>query len=288
MGTAWHAQKSNPWEEAPVPTSSSSSQPSSSSHFRPLYTQGIETIKVNIMLRIYANKWHVYAGLAILNPHARIQIDQYAASATALFKIMLEGRREVLRKRVHWARDKVFPPSHDGKRILLSESMLDQFSLSSRSASAPGFATSTSTKQTEPPANSHLSILAMVDSWAHLDIQPFAHLALAATPIFRIWIGVAEALFRNADRLERAIDAAVLIPPPSSQDNMTPGPTHRSDDLEFVIAARGWSKCVSFGSFKLYEERFGETRRFFEGRFAEADKVGGAMIKMILQEGGKQ
>jgi len=30
---------------------------------------GIETAKVNFTLRIYANAWHVYAGLAILNPN---------------------------------------------------------------------------------------------------------------------------------------------------------------------------------------------------------------------------
>ncbi len=47
---------------------------------------GIETAKVYITLRIYSNAWHVYAGLAILNPDARTQIDRYE-----LFKMMLEG-----------------------------------------------------------------------------------------------------------------------------------------------------------------------------------------------------
>lgn len=31
---------------------------------------GLENVKVNISLRIYSNKWHVYAGLAITNPSA--------------------------------------------------------------------------------------------------------------------------------------------------------------------------------------------------------------------------
>ncbi len=47
---------------------------------------GIETAIVNITLRIYSNAWHVYAGLAILTPDARTQIDRYE-----LFKMMLEG-----------------------------------------------------------------------------------------------------------------------------------------------------------------------------------------------------
>jgi prephenate dehydrogenase (NADP+) len=52
MGTAWAHSLSYPWEHG-------------------YYVRGIETVKVNIMLRIYSNQWHVYAGLAILNPAAR-------------------------------------------------------------------------------------------------------------------------------------------------------------------------------------------------------------------------
>ncbi|KAG1804600.1 6-phosphogluconate dehydrogenase, partial [Suillus variegatus] len=89
MGTAWASQRAYPWEQGQ-------------------YVGGIETVKVNIMLRIYANKWHVYAGLAILNPFARIQIDQYASSATALFKLMLAGDEQGLRTRIYDAREQVF------------------------------------------------------------------------------------------------------------------------------------------------------------------------------------
>jgi prephenate dehydrogenase (NADP+) len=59
--------------------------------------------------------------------------------------------------------------------------------------------------------------------------------------------GVAEYLFRSTERLEVAIDCAIG------------DKTHRSDDTEFVVAARGWSQCVSFGSFDLYRNRFEET-----------------------------
>ena len=57
MGTAWCSAESYPWEQG-------------------LYVGGLETVKVNLTLRIYSNQWHVYAGLAILNPSARIQINQ--------------------------------------------------------------------------------------------------------------------------------------------------------------------------------------------------------------------
>jgi hypothetical protein len=58
---------------------------------------------------------------------------------------------------------------------------------------------------------------------------------------------VAEYLFRSPDLLTSAITAAL-------SDRV-----HRPDDIEFVIAARGWSECVTFGNFELYNRRFEET-----------------------------
>jgi prephenate dehydrogenase (NADP+) len=246
MGTAWSNALIYPWEHG-------------------YYVGGIETVKVNIMLRIYSNKWHVYAGLAILNPHARTQIDQYARSASDIFKLMLNGDGKVLRERMYWAREKVFGDGNENPPpILLSEEILDQFSLGK-----PPLANASQTLTSN--ANSHLSLLAMVDCWAHLHIQPFYHLSLAATPVFRLWIGVAEYLFRSQARLDAAIDAALH------------DVSHRSDDLEFVVAARGWSQCVRFGNFELYKKRFIETATFFDSRFAEANRVGDAMIRAIME-----
>ncbi|KAG5640976.1 hypothetical protein DXG03_006469 [Asterophora parasitica] len=264
MGTAWTNSLSYPWEQG-------------------LYVGGIETAKVNLTLRIYSNKWHVYAGLAILNPKARIQINQYAKSATELFKLMLAGgngsEEEVvkLRKRVEWGRETVFGNRSVGKKpILLSQEILDRFSLgllpaASPDPSSPIFSTTSNLPPSKYRPNSHLSLLAMVDCWAHLGIKPFEHLALAATPIFRLFLGVAEHLFLSPSLLGSAIQSALY------------DTWHRSDDLEFVVAARGWSQCVSFGSFELYRRRFDETRSFFEGRFEEAGKLGSEMIQAIME-----
>ncbi|KAG8989005.1 prephenate dehydrogenase (NADP(+)) [Tulasnella sp. JGI-2019a] len=256
MGTAWHSSACYPWEEG-------------------LYVRGIETIKVNIMLRIYSNQWHVYAGLAILNPSARTLIHQFAQSATDLFKLMIQGDEDDLKKRVYAAREKVFDFSegHRNAPILLSESMLDRFSLS-KSKEQPSSSPNPQQPSSTPTANSHLSLLAMVDCWACLSIRPFTHLDLLATPIFRLLIGVAEYLFRNTSRLDAAIHSA-------AHDT-----THRSDDVEYVLAARGWSQCVSFGSFELYEKRFKDTAGFFEHRFADANRLGAQMIRAILEGEG--
>jgi len=251
MGTAWASEGTYPWEHG-------------------YYIKGIETVKVNIMLRIYSNKYHVYAGLAILNPSARHQIDQYAKSAADIYKLMLTVDDDGLRKRIYEARDKVFGGKDSKNRapIFLSEDLLDRFSLGKPAgdASPP----STPPGKHRPPPNSHLALLAMVDCWARLGIQPFVHLDLAATPLFRMWIGVAEYLFRSQERLDASIHAALY------------DLNHRSDDLEFVIAAKGWSQCISFGSFDLYKARFEQTAEFFKPRFEDANKLGAAMIQAII------
>ncbi|KAF8550978.1 Prephenate dehydrogenase, partial [Imleria badia] len=256
MGTAWAAQRSYPWEHGQ-------------------YVGGIETVKVNIMLRIYANKWHVYAGLAILNPSAKIQINTYASSATDLFKLMLDGDYPGLRERIYAAREKVFgiKETEEGGStpIFLTEDVLDKFTI----GGSPKRNASSHKGTSAPKTNSHLALLAMVDCWARLSILPFDHLALAATPVFRMWIGVAEYLFRSVSRLDAAIHAALY------------DVTHRSDDLEFVVAARGWSQCVAFGDFELYKDRFTQTAEFFESRFEEANKIGGAMIKAIVESNAR-
>ncbi|KAJ7612178.1 prephenate dehydrogenase [Roridomyces roridus] len=260
MGTAWAARKVYPWEQG-------------------AYVGGIETAKVNLTLRIYSNAWHVYAGLAILNPSARLQIDQFASSVSELFTLMLGGDLDAFRERVMWAKEVVFGSEGDEETrkrppILLSGDVLDRFSLGrTQPSSQPSSPVDTvmAVPYSKYKTNSHLSLLAMVDCWAHLKIQPFLHLALAATPLFRLFLGVVEHLFLSPKMLESAIRSAM---------NDT---WHRSDDLEFVIAARGWSQCVSFGSFELYRKRFSETRVFFEGRFEQAGKLGSEMIKAVME-----
>jgi len=382
MGTAWRCSNAYPWETG-------------------LYPRGIETVKINLMLRIYSAKWHVYAGLALLNPSARTQVTQYAESATALFKLMIAEDEEELVRRMFHARRVVFgweddeegegvrPPLSRGdtglassglpggatptpistitptskaetlgpsssstsastapartkpnnsQPILMSDRLLDQFHLTLRQRAREAFAkaeeddgrngggadaeeeegppksngnlvrraatavatmrlSSTSSskngngletaadddsppssgRETADPPNSHLSLLAIVDSWVHLAIDPYAHLSLAATPLFRLWIGVSEYLFRSPHRLRAACAAA------------TRQSAFRADDTEFVVAARGWAQAVQFGGFELYRWRFEDTARFFQDRFEEANVAGAEMLKVVAveqQQGG--
>ncbi|KAI4249228.1 MAG: hypothetical protein L6R40_000686 [Gallowayella cf. fulva] len=239
MGTAWRANNQFPWEIT-------------------RYVGGIENVKCNITLRIYSNKWHVYAGLAILNPDAKKQIRQYAESVTDLFKLMLGGHKAELEKRIKSAGDFVFTAAgRRGEPLLLSDEVLDRFSL----GNVP--------KERTP--NNHLSLLAMVDCWWKLGIVPYDHM-ICSTPLFRLWLGVTEYLFRKPGLLDEVIVIAV-------EDN-----TFRSDDLEFTFAARGWSDCVSFGDFSSYQDRFEQIQSYFAPRFPEATRVGNEMINVILEK----
>lgn len=239
MGKAWHANKQFPWEIA-------------------RYVGGIENVKINLTLRIYSQKWHVYAGLAILNPFAREQIRHYAQSVTDLYKLMLGGHREELESRIKNAGRAVFGTqrSEKGDTLLLQDEVLDQFSLGKK-------------PEVQTP-NNHLSLLAMVDCWSQLGIVPYDHM-ICSTPLFRLWLGVTEYLFLKPGLLDQIIRIAI-------EDN-----TFRSDDLEFTFAARGWSECVTFGDFDSYRDRFEQTKVFFEPRFADATKVGNEMMKTILE-----
>ena len=149
MGSAWAANQQFPWAI-------------------PRYIGGIENVKINITLRIYSSKWHVYAGLAILNPAAKRQIRQYAESVTELFKLMLGGDREELEKRVKTAGAAVFRQDARSQSLLLQDDVLDRFSLSQ----APP----------ERRPNNHLSLLAIVDCWWKLGIVPYDHM-ICSTPV---------------------------------------------------------------------------------------------------------
>lgn len=237
MGKAWHANEQFPWETS-------------------RYVGGIENVKMNLTLRIYAQKWHVYAGLAILNPYAKKQIREYAQSVTELYKLMLGGHTEAFTKRIKGAGEAVFGATKQEVEILLDDKILDRFSLGK--------------KPDHPFPNNHLSLLAMVDCWSRMGIMPYDHM-ICSTPLFRLWLGVTEYLFRKPAMLDEIIRIAM-------EDN-----TFRSDDLEFTFAARGWSDCVSFGDFDSYRDRFESTRAFFEPRFADATRIGNEMMKTILE-----
>lgn len=238
MGVAWHNSHQYPWET-------------------PKWTGGIENAKINISMRIFSNKWHVYAGLAITNPSAHKQITQYAISCEEIFTMMIQGKRDELFQRIMSAKQKVFGHLRKDHQLLLDDDLLQQYSLAKN-----------------PPGghqrNSHLSLLSIVDSWSQLGIVPYDHI-ICSTPLFRIFLGVSEYLFCTPGLLEDCITVAI--------EDMT----FRQDDLQFTMASREWANVVSYGDFNLYRAKFENTQAFFQHMFPEATKMGNEMIKTILQ-----
>lgn len=239
MGSAWAKLKVYPWTMG-----------------LEKWHGGLENVKVNISLRIYSNKWHVYAGLAITNPSAHQQILQYANSATELFSLLIKHRKQELTDRLLRAKEFVFG-SHKGL-LLLDDKILDSYSLAGPVDHME--------KKTIP--NSHLSLLSIVDSWYQLGIDPYDHM-ICSTPLFRVFLGVSEYLFLTPGLLEETIEASMNYE------------AFRGDDLEFVVAAREWSSIVRFANFDLYRKQFEQVQEFFEPMFPKANKVGNEMLNRI-------
>ncbi|GME84979.1 unnamed protein product [Ambrosiozyma monospora] len=110
MGVAWHQHQQYPWET-------------------PKWIGGLENAKINISLRIYSNKFHVYAGLAITNPSAHEQILQYADSCNDLFTLMIQNKKKEFKERVLHAKEKVFGHLKQDHKLLLDDDVLQQYSL---------------------------------------------------------------------------------------------------------------------------------------------------------------
>lgn len=234
MGTAWKNAGFYPWENAS-------------------YSGGIDNIKILLALRIYGGKSHVYAGLALLNPSAKKQIRQYAQSESELFKLILQEDEKVFKERINRAGNFVF--GNVNTPILLDDSRMGEFSL----GIIP-------TEQRKP--NSHLSLLAMVDAWHIMKINPYDNL-ICQTPPFRLRLGITEYLFRNSELLEESINIALF-----DKDI-------RGDDLEFHTSVREWASIVNHEDLHGYKQQFKETRDFFKDRISEAIEKSTKLIKRL-------
>jgi prephenate dehydrogenase (NADP+) len=234
MGTAWKNAGFYPWDNASYNNG------------------GIDNVKILTTLRIFGYKAHVYAGLAILNPYARKQVKRYAESESELFKMMIQEDEKSFRKRIYQARDFVF---HESRELLmLDESIMKTFRLSS--------------DETTPKANSHLSLLAMVDAWYHLGVNPYDNM-ICQTPPFKLRLGIAEYLFKNEALLEESIKTALF------------DKTIRGDDLEFHSAVREWASIIGYGDMEGYKAHFEETKAFFFHRLQDGLKLSAELIARL-------
>ena len=230
MGTAWKNAGTYPWESG-------------------AYVSGIDNVKILTTLRIFSYKAHIYAGLAILNPYAAKQIAAYASSESTLFKMMIQEDEENFRERIYKARDFVFHGQPN--LILFDDNIMKEFSVGTNSALVK--------------PNSHLSLLAMVDAWYQLQINPYDNL-MCQTPPFKLRLGIVEYLFKNDALLEETIQTALY------------DKSIRGDDLEFHTAVREWASLINYQDMEGYKSHFKQAKDFFEpllekGRIQSAELI---------------
>ncbi|KAI8840195.1 Prephenate dehydrogenase-domain-containing protein [Chytriomyces cf. hyalinus JEL632] len=210
----------------------------------------VEEVKVTIAMRIYFAKWHVYAGLAVLNESARDQIRQFAKSAKELFELMIQEKEREFTDRVMAAAKAVFGNYQTPLLRGLNEE--DDDRLEEANVDVENLPSPSSRKLIKP--NSHLSIFAIVDSWYQTKTNPFDHLSLLGTPPFRLWLGISQHVFITPHLLNQSIKAALF------------DRSIRMDDLNFVLAVTEWSAVIGVGSFDGYREKFEGVRTFFEAQ----------------------
>lgn len=235
IGTACMHRKVYPWEN-------------------PLHPNGLDNVKFLMTLRIYSYKFHVYSGLALLNPYAKRDVRRYASCEMELFETMLEEDEKKFRKRIYAARDHVFKDK--GETLMLDDKIMSEFSLSQDKDHKP---------------NSHLSLLAMVDTWHKLGTNPYKNL-VCQTPPFKLRVGMAEYLYMNDDLLEETIQTALF------------DKSIRGEDLAFHTAVHEWANIVETGDKKSYEQHFEATKRYLSARLDEGRQKSTLLINKLRSQ----
>lgn len=237
MGAAWVNSGCFPWET-------------------PTYSSGLDNAKIAACLSIFANKSHVYSGLAFTNPFAMSQVSQYSQSVSDLFTMIIKDDREALENRLMLARDVIYGSNR--VEPLIGEKIMETISMSSG--------------PTLIKPNSHLSILGCVDAWRVLDIDPY-HNQLCKTPMSRLRLGIAQYLFEHEDILKDSINAAI------NEKSI------RGDDFNFTNAANRWATIIRSGSRDTYKDEFLKIVYFFgEPRLQEGLQKRNALLNMMRPE----
>ncbi|CAH0995301.1 hypothetical protein EMA8858_01422 [Emticicia aquatica] len=232
IGTAFMHRKVYPWENI-------------------LHPNGLDNVKLLMTLRIYSYKFHVYSGLALQNPYAKRDVRSYAKAESELFELMIEENEKKFRKRILAARDSVFKDKNSA--LMLDDKIMNEFSLSQDLGHKP---------------NSHLSLLAMVDTWHKLGTNPYKSL-ICQTPPFKLRVGMAEYLFLNEDLLEETIKAALF------------DKSIRGEDLAFHTAVHEWANIVEMGDKESYRKHFEATKTYLSDRLEEGRAKSSLLIAKL-------
>ncbi len=229
MGTAWMRAGLFPWESE-------------------FYKCGTDHAKAVMMLRVLNGERHVYEAIALRNPHARKHVLQYVKSVEDLFAMMMSGDRAGFTERMQRTRE------------FLSRS--NAAGVARESAAAFG---SIAGAEMAAKSNSHLSLLAMADSWREMGTD-LKDNAMCSTPPFQIRRFIISLAFGN-ELLERNINAAF------ESDEI------KKHDAIFLESARDWSSAIARKDSEAYRSLFDKTRAFFSDRLEWGMEESTALIR---------
>ncbi len=232
MGTAWMRAGFFPW-------------------MNETYSNGVDTVKYLMMLRIFSGKPHVYSSIAFTNPQAHEQILQYQKSCNKLFEMMRNGNEKKLQTYLQTIQQSLFDTQTD-PIIHLEEEVLDKVCLTQ--------------PVLEQLPNSHLSLLAMADTWYTLGINPYEHM-ICQTPPFKLRLGLVEQVFRDNALLDTVAKTTMHNPIVLKHDKV------------FVDAVSSWVDVVSRQNLQEYDKLFLQTQIFFSSHLDEGKNKSSDLIK---------
>lgn len=220
----------------------------------PLHSSGLDNLKLLLTLRIYSYKHHVYEGMAMQNPFSKQDVRAYAKAENDIFGLMISESKDELYELILSAKEKVFK-GFSGS-LMLSDERMKEFSLHPPREHKP---------------NSHLSLLAMVLTWARLGTSPYDNL-ICQTPPFKLRVGMAEYLFLTEELLEESLQAGLY------------DKSIRMDDLAFHTSVQEWAHIVESGDQKGYSSHFERTKIFLADRLEEGRRLSSMLIERINNE----
>lgn len=231
IGTSFMHRKIFPWEN-------------------PLHSNGLDNLKLILTLRIYSYKFHVYAGLAMLNPFAERDVRAYAQVENELFGLMISEEEKEFRQIITDTKNAIF---NRKEPLMLNDKIMKNYSLSGEKEHKP---------------NSHLSLLSMAVTWFRLGSNPYNNL-VCQTPPFKLRVGMVEFLFRNEELLEESIQAALY------------DKSIRKDDLAFHTSVQEWAHIVESKDVDAYERHFEKTKAFLSDRLDAGRAVSSLLIERL-------
>ncbi|PWN39810.1 hypothetical protein IE81DRAFT_305969 [Ceraceosorus guamensis] len=250
MGTAWRRAHVLPWECE-------------------RYEGGIENAKANLTARILGNDAKLYADLAFGNDQAFALVHEYSVSVDQISQLLRNGQRAELFDRMVAARANLFRSPSDTLELLFDEDL---------DAMLQPFCVSRNEKE-DVAENSQLSLLALADVWARLDIDPHADHVAAATPLSMLLLGLVEVHLATPDVMRRNVDAAIA-------SHQAASILH--DDTSFALATRRWAHCIAKKDRELYINNFQYCARFFSSRLDSLRTVGDQMLKRAVPKAVKR